>query len=125
MTDISDLANKVENDGINEQGRLSSEDFNRLVMAVQENQRRGVTVDDSLNSSSTNPVQNKVINDALHVKVGSINVTSIAIVDGRLVVTTNAGDTYAFEPVQPIEEIVVLLEDGNTLTAEDGSVIVF
>ena len=37
-TNISDLKNKIENDGANSQGKLSAEEFNRLVQAVIENQ---------------------------------------------------------------------------------------
>lgn len=37
-TNISDLKNKIENDGANSQGELSAEEFNRLVQAVIENQ---------------------------------------------------------------------------------------
>ncbi len=37
-TNIDDLRNKVENEGVNEQGRLGASEFNRLVEAVRENQ---------------------------------------------------------------------------------------
>lgn len=70
---ITDLIYKHEGD------KLTSQEFNRLVEAVIENQGRGVTVDDSLNSSSTNPVQNKVINDALH---GKVDTNQIGVANG-------------------------------------------
>ena len=35
-TNIDDLKNKVENEGMNEQGRLGASEFNRLVQAVIE-----------------------------------------------------------------------------------------
>lgn len=35
-TNIDDLTNKVENEGMSEQGRLSASEFNRLIAAVKE-----------------------------------------------------------------------------------------
>lgn len=48
-TNISDLRNKVENEGMTEQGRLSASEFNRLIDAVIENQASVKTV--SLNGA--------------------------------------------------------------------------
>jgi len=49
-TNIEDLKNKVENEGLTEQGRLSASEFDRLVTAVMENQGSVHSV--SLNNST-------------------------------------------------------------------------
>lgn len=104
----------------------TQEDYEDLIDTLAGSSGSGgsIDVDENLDGSSTNPVQNKAVHAALQWKVGSSNVAQIAIVDGRLVVTLDDGGTYEFVPVQR-EETGILLEDGSTLTAEDGSVIVF
>lgn len=43
---ISDLNNKVENDGVTSQGRLSASEFNLLVDAAIESQNKIITLED-------------------------------------------------------------------------------
>lgn len=50
MTNIDDLLNKVENEGMTPEGRLSASEFNRLATAVKENQGSVKTV--SVNSGT-------------------------------------------------------------------------
>ena len=59
-TNIDDLKNKVENEGMNEQGRLAASEFNRLVQAVIECQNGVKSV--SVNSGTpVSPDENGLV----------------------------------------------------------------
>ena len=78
-TNINDLNNKVENEGMNEQGRLSASEFNRLVTAVIENQGGVKTI--SVNQGSPAKPNDK----------GNVDLT-IALGDYEQVLTLKYGN---------------------------------
>lgn len=56
----------------------------------------GITVDSQLSTSSTNPVQNQVITNALNTKQNSLNIAQIAAVDSGITATkVSTYDNYA------------------------------
>lgn len=97
-TDISGLRGKVENEGMNEQGRLSANEFDTLVKAVMENQGSVKSVSMN-NSTPISPDEN-----------GNVNLT-IALGDYEQILTLKYNGS-------------VLGGDNNTILSADGNVVV-
>lgn len=92
---LDDKVDKVEGK------QLSTEDFTTELKTKLDGIDPGatkITVDEELSSTSTNPVQNKVINAALGEKVPTANVTStISSTDGSKIPTSQAVIDYVEE----------------------------
>lgn len=101
--DYNDLTNQPTNATTNTNGLMSKDDKTKLD-GIDSGANK-TTVDSELNSTSTNPVQNKVINDALNDKLSTTGTAAKAIADasGNTITTSYAstieisGDTLTLK----------------------------
>ena len=82
-TNISDLNTKVENEGMNEQGRLSASEFNRIVTAVMENQ--GSVHSISVNTPTTKYYPDEDGNANIIIDTGTYTMTPRVKFNGSVV----------------------------------------
>ena len=136
QTDVQGLTDAVE--GIGNLADLTTTAKNDLVSAINEVSERGgggsVTVDDALSTTSTNPVQNKVVTSAIQSKADIQTVSAIAdavngldldvqglqtAVQGKADVTTV---TALSGTVSGLQTAVQSKADAQTVTALSGTV---
>lgn len=88
--DYNDLTNQPTNATTNTNGLMSKDDKTKLD-GIDSGANK-TTVDSELNSTSTNPVQNKVINDALNDKLSTTGIAAKATADasGNTITTSYA-----------------------------------
>lgn len=60
MASIHDIETKVNNDGMTPQGRLTAQDFNTLVKAVQELDKKNVLISAEEFGQLINPDESKI-----------------------------------------------------------------
>ena len=104
--DYNDLTNQPTNATTNTNGLMSKDDKTKLD-GIDSGANK-TTVDSELNSTSTNPVQNKVINDALNDKLSTTGTAAKATADA-------SGNTITTSYASTIEI------SGNTLTLKSKS----
>lgn len=104
--DYNDLTNQPTNATTSKNGLMSKDDKTKLDGI--ESGANKITVDSSLNSTSTNPVQNKVINNALSGKLSTTGTAAKAKADA-------SGNTITTSYASTIEI------SGNTLTLKSKS----
>ena len=104
--DYNDLTNQPTNATTNTNGLMSKDDKTKLD-GIDSGANK-TTVDSELNSTSTNPVQNKVINDALNNKLSTTGTAAKATADA-------SGNTITTSYASTIEI------SGNTLTLKSKS----
>ena len=107
--DYNDLTNQPTNATTNTNGLMSKNDKTKLD-GIDSGANK-TTVDSELNSTSTNPVQNKVINDALNDKLSTTGTAAKATADA-------SGNTITTSYASTIEII------GDTLTLKSKSGVV-
>ena len=76
------------------------------------------TVDSALSETSTNPVQNKVVNEALSSKSDDNHTHSISITGGATAEAVNAGTEAAQLNVTSVSTSVLAVPDGDTLVLD-------
>lgn len=104
--DYTDLTNQPTNATTSKNGLMSKDDKTKLDGI--ESGANKITIDSSLNSTSTNPVQNKVINNALSGKLSTTGTAAKATADA-------SGNTITTSYASTIEI------SGNTLTLKSKS----
>ena len=104
--DYNDLTNQPTNATTNTNGLMSKDDKTKLD-GIDSGANK-TTVDSELNSTSTNPVQNKIINDALNDKLSATGTAAKATADA-------SGNTITTSYASTIEI------SGNTLTLKSKS----
>lgn len=107
--DYNDLTNQPTNATTNTNGLMSKDDKTKLD-GIDSGANK-TTVDSELNSTSTNPVQNKVINDALNDKLSTTGTAAKATADA-------SGNTITTSYASTIEI------SGDTLTLKSKSGVV-